>query len=115
MNKKYLMKLAAAVCCAMTMAVQTACSSIDNPSDPTHGDDGTIVGNWYSDVSGKGALHTERVPDASILLHRRLQDESPGIRRAQQLLRRLREVRLPQADGLGQLAQHQHATSQQEP
>ena len=53
MNKKYLMKLTAAVCCAMTMAVLTACSSIDNPSDPTHGDDGTIVGNWYSDVSGK--------------------------------------------------------------
>ena len=53
MTKKYLMTLAAAVCCAMTMAVLTACSSIDNPSDPTHGDDGTIVGNWYSDVSGK--------------------------------------------------------------
>ena len=51
--KKKLLTLAAAVCCAMTMAVLTACSSIDNPSDPTHGDDGTIVGNWYSDVSGK--------------------------------------------------------------
>jgi hypothetical protein len=37
----------------MATAVLTACSSIDNPSDPTHGDDGTIVGNWYSDVSGK--------------------------------------------------------------
>jgi len=47
------MTFAAVLCCTMATAVLTACSSIDNPSDPTHGDDGTIVGNWYSDVSGK--------------------------------------------------------------
>ena len=53
MTKTYLMKLAAVLCCAMTMAVLTACSSIiDNPSDPTHGGEGKIVGNWFSDISG---------------------------------------------------------------
>ena len=51
MTKKYLMKLAAAVCCAMTMAVLTACTS-DNEDNPAPGVDGKIVGNWFSDVSG---------------------------------------------------------------
>ena len=46
------MTFAAVLCCTMATAVLTACSSIDNPSDPTHGGDGTIVGNWCSDVSG---------------------------------------------------------------
>jgi hypothetical protein len=32
---------------------KTIFSSIDSPSNPTHGDEGTIVGNWCSDVSGK--------------------------------------------------------------
>ena len=50
MNKKYLMKLAAAVCCAMTMAVLTACS--DKEDNPATGVDGKIVGNWFSEVSG---------------------------------------------------------------
>jgi hypothetical protein len=37
----------------MTMAVLTACTNnIDNPSDPIHGDDSGIVGNWFSDISG---------------------------------------------------------------
>ena len=31
----------------------TACTNnIDNPSDPIHGDDSGIVGNWFSDISG---------------------------------------------------------------
>ena len=51
MTKKYLMKRAAAVCCAMTMAVLTACTS-DNEDNPAPGVDGKIVGNWFSDVSG---------------------------------------------------------------
>ena len=39
--KKYLMTLATALCCAMTMAVLTACSdNDDNPADPTPGDGG---------------------------------------------------------------------------
>ena len=50
MTKKYLMKLAAAVCCAMTMAVMTACSNDDDNLAP--GVDKKIVGNWFSDVSG---------------------------------------------------------------
>ena len=52
--KKYLMKLAAVLCCVMTMTVFTACvnDGVDNPVHPTPGDDGTIVGNWCSDVSG---------------------------------------------------------------
>jgi hypothetical protein len=49
MNKKYLMKLAAAVCCAMTMAVLSACS--DKEDNPATGVDGKIVGNWFSEVS----------------------------------------------------------------
>jgi hypothetical protein len=37
----------------MTVAVLTACTNnIDNPSDPIHGDDSGIVGNWFSDISG---------------------------------------------------------------
>ena len=45
---------AAVLCCALTMAVFTACvnDSVDNPVNLTPGDDGTIVGNWCSDVSG---------------------------------------------------------------
>ena len=44
------MTLAAIFCCAMTMAVFTACS--DNDDNPVPGVDKKIVGNWYSDVSG---------------------------------------------------------------
>jgi len=53
--KKILMTLAAVLCCAMTTTVFTACSSDkdDDPVDPTPGVDSRIVGNWYSDVSGK--------------------------------------------------------------
>ena len=46
---------AAVLCCVMTMAVFTACvnDSSDNPVNPIPSDDeGTIVGNWCSDVSG---------------------------------------------------------------
>ena len=45
MTKKYLMKLAAVLCCAMTMAVFTACTSDndDNPANPTPGVDSKIV------------------------------------------------------------------------
>lgn len=50
MNKKYLMKLVAAVCCAMTMAVLTACT--DKEDNLATGVDGKIVGNWFSEVSG---------------------------------------------------------------
>ena len=47
------MTLAAILSCAMTVAVMTACTNnIDNPSDPIHGDDSGIVGNWFSDISG---------------------------------------------------------------
>ena len=53
MTKKYLMTLVAILSCAMTVAVLTACTNnIDNPSDPIHGDDTGIVGNWFSDISG---------------------------------------------------------------
>ena len=53
MTKKYLMKLAAVLSCAMVMAVLTACTNNnDNPYDPTSGGDSKIVGNWFSDVSG---------------------------------------------------------------
>ena len=53
MTKKYLMTLVAILSCAMTVAVLTACTNnIDNPSDPIHGDDSGIVGNWFSDISG---------------------------------------------------------------
>ena len=50
MTKKYLMTLAAIFCCAMTMAVFTACSDNDNNLAP--GVDKKIVGDWFSDVSG---------------------------------------------------------------
>ena len=45
------MKLASILCCVMTMAVLTACTS-DNNDNPATGVDSKIVGNWYSDVSG---------------------------------------------------------------
>ena len=51
MTKKYLMTLAAIFCYAMTMAVLTACS--DNDDNFAPGVDKMIVGNWFSDVSGK--------------------------------------------------------------
>ena len=46
--------LAAVLCCVMTMAVFTACVNdcVDNPVYPMPDDEGTIVGNWCSDVSG---------------------------------------------------------------
>ena len=50
--RKYLMTLAAVLCCAMTMAVISACTS-DNDDNPVTGVDGRIVGKWFSDVSGK--------------------------------------------------------------
>ena len=46
------MTLAAVLCCAMTMAVFSACTS-DNDDNPVTGVDGRIVGKWFSDVSGK--------------------------------------------------------------
>ena len=46
------MTLAAVVCCAMTMAVLTACEG-DNEDNPASPESGTIVGNWCSNVSGK--------------------------------------------------------------
>ena len=52
MTKKVLKTFVAVLCCAMVTAVFFSCSSIDNTPDPTHGGDGTIVGNWCSDVSG---------------------------------------------------------------
>ena len=50
--RKILMTLAAVLCCAMTMAVLTACTS-DNDDNPVTGVDGRIVGKWCADVSGK--------------------------------------------------------------
>ena len=47
--RKILMTLAAALCCAMTMAVLTACTS-DNDDNPAIG---RMVGKWCGDVSGK--------------------------------------------------------------
>ena len=47
--RKILMTLAAVLCCAMTMAVLTACTS-DNDDNPAGG---TMVGKWCGDVSGK--------------------------------------------------------------
>ncbi|MBR6852931.1 MAG: hypothetical protein IKM78_03355 [Prevotella sp.] len=50
--KKYLMTLAAVICCTFTMAVLTACTdSSDNPVPST--DPADIVGDWCSNVSGK--------------------------------------------------------------
>ena len=51
MTKKYLITLAAVLCCAMTMVMLTACTS-DNNDNPATGVDSKIVGNWFSDVSG---------------------------------------------------------------
>ena len=52
MTKKTFMRLAAILGCAMMMAVMTACTS-DNADDPATVDEGSIVGNWCSNVSGK--------------------------------------------------------------
>ena len=43
--------LAATLVCSMN--IFTACNVDDNPAKPTPGVDSKIVGNWYSDVSGK--------------------------------------------------------------
>jgi hypothetical protein len=51
MNKKYLMTFVAVLCCAMTMAVLTACTENDDDNSTT-GVESKIVGNWFSDVSG---------------------------------------------------------------
>ena len=42
------------ICSAMLMLTSCtdAIGSMDNPVNPTPSDDGTIVGNWCSDVSG---------------------------------------------------------------
>ena len=48
---KKLMRLVAILGCVMTMAVLTACT--DNSDNPATGNAGKIVGNWFSDVSGK--------------------------------------------------------------
>ena len=50
--KKIIITLAAVLCCAMTMAVLTACTS-DNDDNPASGIDGRMVGKWCGDVSGK--------------------------------------------------------------
>ena len=52
MTKKTFMRLAAILGCAMMMAVMTACTN-DNADDPATVDEGSIVGNWCSNVSGK--------------------------------------------------------------
>ena len=52
MTKKTIMRLAAILGCAMMMAVMTACTS-DNADDPATVDEGSIVGNWCSNISGK--------------------------------------------------------------
>ena len=52
MIKKYLLKVTAILCCAMTMAVLAACSSDDGNNNLAPGVDSRIVGNWCSDVSG---------------------------------------------------------------
>ena len=44
--------LTAIFCCTMTMAVMIACTS-DNDNNLAPGVDKKIVGNWFSDVSGK--------------------------------------------------------------
>ena len=45
------MRLAAILGCVMAMAVLTACT--DNSNNPATGNTSKIVGNWFSDVSGK--------------------------------------------------------------
>ena len=42
--------LAATLICVASFF--TACGNVDNSVDPTHGGEGKIVGNWFSDVSG---------------------------------------------------------------
>ena len=49
MKTKQMMTAAAMFCCAMVMAVLTACSMDDNPVTPTYD---KIVGRWYADASG---------------------------------------------------------------
>ena len=44
--------MAAILCCAITTAVLTSCTS-DNDDNPVSGVDRRIVGNWCADVSGK--------------------------------------------------------------
>ena len=44
--------LLAAILLVCIANVFTACSNDDNSVDPTHGGEGKIVGNWFSDVSG---------------------------------------------------------------
>ena len=46
------MTLAAVLCCAMTMAVLSACTS-DNDDNPVSGIDGRIIGKWCADMTGK--------------------------------------------------------------
>ena len=48
--KKYLIAMAALVCCMIVTALLTACT--ENEDNPIPGRDSSIVGNWYSDVSG---------------------------------------------------------------
>ena len=50
--RKIMMTLAAALCCVMTMAVLSACTS-DNDDNPVSGIDGRIVGKWCADMTGK--------------------------------------------------------------
>ncbi len=52
--KKFMMTLAAVLCCAMTTTMLTSCSNdnADNPAvGPIH--DTAIVGNWYADTTNK--------------------------------------------------------------
>lgn len=51
MTKKILTTLAAVLCCAMTTALLTACTT-DNDEKLTPAGNSKIVGKWYSDVSG---------------------------------------------------------------
>ena len=47
-----MMTLAAVLCCVMTMAVLSACTS-DNDDNPVSGIDGRIIGKWCADMTGK--------------------------------------------------------------
>ena len=58
MMKKYLMTLAAVLCCAMTMAVFTACTdNIDNPTVPAEEPEAVDNGKWHV---------TEEIMDKSV-------------------------------------------------
>lgn len=46
------MALAVVLCCVMTMAVLSACTS-DNDDNPVSGIDGRIIGKWCADMTGK--------------------------------------------------------------